>query len=107
MVTCYRHHLDRFDAYLQRVGVAGLGELSPALLSAFVAERSGAGLAKTTVREGCGVLRVFLRYAHREGLVRGDLWKTTERLNGIPIKSGSHFCSCFMVFLLGVYARLA
>ena len=41
-VTCYRHHLDRFGAYLQRVGVAGLGELSPALLSAFVAgTRSG------------------------------------------------------------------
>ena len=66
-VLSYRHHLDRFEAYLERVGVAGLGELSPALLSAFVAERSGAGLAKTTVREGCGVLRVFLRYAHREG----------------------------------------
>ena len=64
-------------------------QLSPALLSAFVAERSGAGLAKTTVREGCGVLRVFLRYAHREGLVRGDLWKTVEwpqayRLSTIP-----------------------
>jgi len=88
-VTCYRHHLDRFEAYLQRVGVAGLGELSPALLSAFVAERSGTGLAKTTVREGCGVLRVFLRYAHREGLVRSDLWKTVEwpqvyRLSTIP-----------------------
>ena len=33
-----------------RIGVAGLEELSPALLSAFVAERAGAGLAKTTVR---------------------------------------------------------
>jgi site-specific recombinase XerD len=88
-VASYRHHLDRFEAYLQRAGVAGLGELSPVLLSAFVAERSGAGLAKTTVREGCGVLRVFLRYAHREGLVRGDLWKTVEwpqayRLSAIP-----------------------
>jgi integrase/recombinase XerD len=88
-VLCYRHHLDRFEAYLERVGVAGLHELSPVLLSAFVAERSGAGLAKTTVREGCGVLRVFLRYAHREGLVRGELWKTVGwpqayRLSTIP-----------------------
>ena len=88
-VLCYQHHLDRFEAYLERVGVAGLHELSPALLSAFVAERSGAGLAKTTVREGCGVLRVFLRYAHREGLVRSDLWKAVEwpqayRLSTIP-----------------------
>jgi integrase/recombinase XerD len=88
-VICYRHHLDRFEAYLQRAGVTGLHELSPALLSAFVAERSGAGLAKTTVREGCGVLRVFLRYAHREGLVRGGLAETVEwpqayRLSAIP-----------------------
>jgi integrase/recombinase XerD len=35
------------------------------------------------------VLRVFLRYAHREGLVRADLWKTVEwpqayRLSTIP-----------------------
>jgi hypothetical protein len=66
-----------------------LGELSPALLSAFIAERSGTGLAKTTVREGCSVLRVFLRYAHREGAVRSELWKTVEgpqvyRLSDIP-----------------------
>jgi integrase/recombinase XerD len=66
-----------------------LHELSPALLSAFIAERSGTGLAKTTVREGCSVLRVFLRYAHREGAVRGELWKSVEgpqvyRLSDIP-----------------------
>ncbi len=35
------------------------------------------------------MLRVFLRYAHREGLVRADLWKTVEwpqayRLSTIP-----------------------
>ncbi len=40
------------------------------LLSAFVTVRS-AGLAKTTVRDGCGALRVFLRYAHREGVLAG------------------------------------
>jgi site-specific recombinase XerD len=88
-VVSYRHHLDRFEVYLEGVGVAGLRELSPALLSAFVAERCGAGLAKTTVRESCGVLRVFLRYAHREGLVRGELWKTVGwpqayRLSTVP-----------------------
>jgi integrase/recombinase XerD len=88
-ILCYRHHLARFEAYLGRIGVAGLGELSPAILSAFVAERSGAGLAKTTVREGCGVLRVFLRYAHRQGLLAADLSKAVEwppayRLSDIP-----------------------
>ena len=87
-MVSYRHHLDRFEAYLTRVG-AGVHELSPALLSAFVTERAGAGLAKTTVREGCGVLRVFLRYAHREGVLGRDLsatveWPQAYRLSTIP-----------------------
>jgi site-specific recombinase XerD len=88
-VRHYAHHLRRFEAYLGRVGVRGLQELSPALLSAFVAERSAKGLAKTSVRDGCGVLRVFLRYAHRQGVVGNDLSKTVEwpqvyRLSSIP-----------------------
>ena len=88
-VASYQHHLVRFEAWLGRAGVAGLGELSPALLSAFIAERSAAGLAKTTIREGCSALRVFLRYAHREGVVAGGLWKSVEwplvyRLADIP-----------------------
>ena len=72
-----------------RIGVTRLAELSPAILSAFVAERAGAGLAKTTVRGGCGVLRVFLRYARRQGLLAADLskaveWPTAYQLSGIP-----------------------
>jgi hypothetical protein len=43
-----------------------------------VTDRSAAGLAKTTVRDCCGVLRVFLRYAHREGVVGNDLSGTVE-----------------------------
>jgi integrase/recombinase XerD len=87
-VRSYRHHLDRFEAYLARVG-AGVHELSPALLAAFVTERAGLGLAKTTVREGCGVLRVFLRYACREGVLHRDLsdtveWPQAYRLSTIP-----------------------
>jgi len=77
-MRAYRHYLHRFEAYLNRVGVGKLEELSPALLSAFVAERRGAGLAKTTVRSTCGVLRVFLRYAHREGVIGRDLSETVE-----------------------------
>jgi len=40
-VVGYRHHQACFEAYLGRIGVAGLAELSPAILSAFTAERSG------------------------------------------------------------------
>jgi site-specific recombinase XerD len=87
-VDSYRFHLDRFEAYLARVG-AEVRELSPTLLSAFVTERSGTGLARTTVRECCGVLRVFLRYAHREGVLSRDLsdtvgWPQAYRLATIP-----------------------
>ncbi len=87
-VESYRHHLDHFEAYLARVGAA-VNELSPVLLAAFVTERASAGLAKTTVREGCGVLRVFLRYAHREGVLGRDLsntvgWPQAYRLATIP-----------------------
>src|SRR5438105_1128895 len=34
----YLHHLRRFEAYLSRVGIRKLHELSPAVLSAFIAE---------------------------------------------------------------------
>lgn len=63
--------------------------MSPTLLAAFVTERAASGLAKTTVREECGVLRVFLRFAHREGVVEQDLsatveWPQAYRLATIP-----------------------
>lgn len=85
----YRHHLDRFEAYLQRIGVESIRELSPAILAAFVVERAAAGLAKSTVRGGVGVLRVFLRYAWREGIIATDLGATVGcpqvyRLSSIP-----------------------
>ena len=88
-IGSYQHHLARFDAYLTGIGVARLAELSPAILSAFMAERAGAGLAKTSLRDCCGVLRVFLRYAHRAGLVASDLsgvmeWPQAYRLSSIP-----------------------
>lgn len=88
-VRHYRHHLARFDAYLSAIGVRGLSEVAPPVLSAFIVERSRAGLAKSTVRDTAGVLRVFLRYAHREGAVAADLseaveWPQLYRLSSIP-----------------------
>ena len=88
-VLGYRHHLDRFEAYLRRIGVNSIRELSPAILSAFIVDRAGAGLAKSTVRSSAGVLRVFLRYVHREGVLTRDLsaavgWPQVYRMSGIP-----------------------
>lgn len=85
----YQHHLSRFEAYLSGIGVTGLAGLSPTVLSAFMVQRSAAGLSKSTVRNTAGVLRVFLRYAHREGAVAADLsgavgWPQFYRLSGLP-----------------------
>ena len=84
----YECYLRSFERYLGRVGVKQLVELSPALVSAFVAERS-AGLATASVGLLCGALREFLRYAHRQGVLVSDLSKTvdrprTYRLSDIP-----------------------
>lgn len=88
-VLGYRHHLDRFEGYLRRVGVTSVRELSPTILSAFIIDRAAAGLAKSTVSESAGVLRVFLRYAHRQGVQPADLsdavgWPQVYRLSDIP-----------------------
>ena len=84
----YECYLRSFEGYLRRVGVKQLVELSPALISTFVAERS-AGLATASVGLLCGALREFLRYAHRQGVLASDLSKTvdrprTYRLSDIP-----------------------
>lgn len=88
-VEQYRFHLDRFQAHLDRIGVRRLEELSPPILSSFIVERAGAGLARSTVREGAGIVRVFLRYAHREGAISRDLseavgWPQAYRLSSLP-----------------------
>ena len=74
----YECYLRSFEGYLRRVGVQQLVELSSALISTFVAERS-AGLATASVGLLCGALREFLRYAHRQGVLVGDLSKTVDR----------------------------
>src|SRR5207247_8570994 len=60
----YRHHLDRFEAYLARIGVRSLGELSPPILSAYIVDRASAGMANTTVRVSAGVMPVLLDEPH-------------------------------------------
>jgi site-specific recombinase XerD len=88
-VRLYGHHLRCFEAYLAKMGVGELRQLSPAPLSAFVAERAARGMARTTIRDACGSLRVFLRYARREGLLESDLagtveWPQAYRLSSVP-----------------------
>ena len=88
-VKGYECYLRSFERYLGTRSDQRLVELSPALISAFIAERSRAGLAKASVGLLCGALRGFLRYAHRQGVLASDLSKTvdrprTYRLSDIP-----------------------
>jgi len=87
-VCHYRHYLRRFEAYLARIELRQLADLSPAVLSAFVID-SSPGLGKTALSALCSVLRVFLRYLHREALIPADLSTAVEsprgyRLSGLP-----------------------
>jgi len=68
----YDEHLRAFAAYLTDLGAEQLQALSPTVVSGFLTDWSQ-GLKRSTVQARCGVLRVFLRYLHRERLVARDL----------------------------------
>jgi integrase/recombinase XerD len=76
-VRHYAHHLQPFEAYLGQLDLRDLRALSPAIVGAFVTERSQR-LGRTSVRDLCGVLRVFLRYLAREQLIDRDLSQAVE-----------------------------
>lgn len=83
----YRHDLAAFEAYLDRIGCA-VGAISPPIIGGFVVE-SARQICATSVRNRCGVLRVFLRYLYRERLVAKDMSACVEmsrayRLSGVP-----------------------
>jgi site-specific recombinase XerD len=87
-ITHYRHDLLRLEAYLKKISLVALSDLSPAVLSAFVTE-SVNGLSPNSISGFCSSVRVFLRYAHREGLVNRDLAPAVEsprnyRLSEVP-----------------------
>jgi len=82
----YGFHLRRLEWYLARIGACELAALSPAILSAFVADchladeagTSGKRLGRSSMIGLCCSLRVFLRYLYREGLVARDLSPSIE-----------------------------
>lgn len=85
----YQFSLRQFAAYLERLGVHDLAKLSPTVLSGFIAEYAPPRVSWSTVRNACGVLRVFLRYLNREGVMAKDLSSLVEfpqsyRHAGVP-----------------------
>jgi integrase/recombinase XerD len=73
----YGRFLRGFERYLGRIGCPDLGALSPPLLGAFVTESAGT-LERTSMTGLCSVLRVFLRYLRREGILARDLARGVE-----------------------------
>jgi integrase/recombinase XerD len=87
-VVLYKATLRAFEKYVREIGMSELQSLSPVILSGFVTEKSD-GLCKASINNRCGMLRVFLRYLHREHIVGRDLGPTLDspriyRLSGIP-----------------------
>lgn len=84
----YGHHLRGFEDFLKKIDLYDLRDLTPPVLSAFVAD-SSRRLGKTGLRDLCGTLRVLLRYLHRERVVPKDLSTAVDaphayRLSHIP-----------------------
>ena len=74
----YAHHLRALERYLSRAGIATLSQLTPRLLTDFLTARAHQIHARQL--GGCGsILRVFLRYLHREGILARDLSRAVPR----------------------------
>lgn len=77
-VQRYADHLRALERYLGKTGIAKLSELTPRLIAEFLTARARQVHARQI--GGCGsVLRVFLRYLHREGILARDLSPTVPR----------------------------
>src|SRR5215472_19237888 len=124
----YQIHLRQFATYLERTGIDDLAKLSPTVLSGFIAEYAPPRVSWSTVRNACGVLRVFLRYLNREGVIAKDLsslvefpqsyrhagvprsisWEQVERvLAGIDRRSAAGKRDYAMLLLLATYGLRA
>lgn len=124
----YQIYLRQLAAYLERAGIDDLARLSPTVLSGFIAEYAPPRVSWSTVRDACGVLRVFLRYLNREGVIAKDLsslvefpqsyrhagiprsisWEQVERvLAGVDRRSASGKRDYAMLLLLATYGLRA
>ncbi len=74
----YKHALWRFHAYLRSINLTDIRHLSPPVVSGFVVEYGKRGLSWASLRNACGVIRVFLRYLHREGVLAKDFSRIAE-----------------------------
>jgi site-specific recombinase XerD len=84
----YQHYLRRFERYLRQVGCQNLGSLALPVVTGFITTSAQEFGSRAMVCL-CSTVRVFLRYARREGVLNRDLSKLVEvpqhyRLADIP-----------------------
>jgi integrase/recombinase XerD len=88
-IRSYSHYLRLFAAYLKKIGLDDLQHLSPPVFSGFIPELARQQASTSSLRSACGVLRVFVRYLYRLGLLTKDISQCIEaprtyRLAKIP-----------------------
>jgi site-specific recombinase XerD len=71
-IFSYDCYLTAFEKYLERESVS-LAAVTPTHLTAFITERAAVGVRVAGLTAVCTGLRVFLRYAHRQGFLARDL----------------------------------
>lgn len=72
----YVHYLNSLQIFIERAH-ASVASLSPALLAAFIVDHCR-GLSRSSRRDLCGTLGVFLRYCYRERIIGRDLSAAVE-----------------------------
>jgi integrase/recombinase XerD len=87
-IRVYSYYLRLFAAYLNKIGVDDLQHLSPPVFSGFIIDLARQ-VSTSGLRSACGVLRVFVRYLYRLGVLTADISRCIEaprtyRLSKIP-----------------------
>jgi len=74
----YRYHLRSFEVHLEQLGSTDWSKLTPTLINTFII-KAAKRLAPGGVSGCSSVLRMFLRYVHREDLIATDLSRAVPR----------------------------
>lgn len=78
-VDGYKRDLERFIRFIENDGVAGVEDLNPSIVSAFLQDEARRGFSAASVARRAASLRAFARFLIYEGILKGDF---TEAVSG-------------------------
>jgi site-specific recombinase XerD len=76
-VHAHVRQLGRLETYLSKIGLSDVTQFSPLIISSYVTDR-GRHDGPRVIQECCSVLKSFLSYLYREGLLDRDLSGAVE-----------------------------